>query len=133
MSFATNLKKLTPTKASWSISMNRSKIPYYMGLLTLLCIYCFLLEVQWFCPKDSGHSSKISLFNIKFALGSFIEQAISYFSSQESFSNHNYFNVMNNIKFEHRSGALPFISFLSVCAPVLCSKIIQTKKEIYDR
>ena len=49
--FATNLKKLTPTKASWSISMNRSKIPYYMGLLTLLCVYCFLVEILWFCPK----------------------------------------------------------------------------------
>ena len=66
--------------------------------------------------------------------GSMILSKIFFSISQESFLNHNYCNDMNNIKFEHRSGALPFIPFfLSVCAPVLCSKIIQTKKEMYDR
>jgi hypothetical protein len=48
--------------------------------------------------------------------------------SQVFFSNFCEINFMNNKKFEHGSGALPFILFLSVCAPVLCSKIMQTKK-----
>jgi|TARA_Y100001949_G_scaffold32041_1_gene25160 hypothetical protein len=66
-----------------------------------------------------------------FSGDSMILSKIFFSISQESFSNHNYLNVMNNIKFENRSGALPFIPFfLSVCgAPVLFSKI---QKEIYD-
>jgi len=63
--------------------------------------------------------------------GSMILSKIFFSISQESLKNYKYLSVMNKIKFEHRSGALPFIPFfLSVCgAPVLFSKI---QKEIYD-
>ena len=49
-----------------------------------------------------------------FSGDSMILSKIFFSISQESFSNHNYLNVMNNIKFKNRTGAHPFISFLSV-------------------
>ena len=40
-------------------------------------------------------------------------------------------DMIKKIKFELRSGALPFTSFLSVCAPVLSSN--NNKGDVYDR
>ena len=103
--FVTNLKKLMPIKVSWSTSMNRYKIPYYMGLLTPLCVYCFLLEIIWFCLKYFSLFPKY-FFQIPAKLTSWTTKDL-------------------NIDLG-RFLIIPF--FLSVCgAPVLFSKI---QKEI---
>ena len=44
LNLSTSMKNKMPIRAFWSIKfMNRSKIPYFMWLISIICIYCFIM------------------------------------------------------------------------------------------
>jgi len=102
-----NMKKTTLIKAFWSTNYEWNKNTALYGIINT--------------PMH------LLLFNGDCMISSQIFLSIT----RELHISHCYKQFMNKIKFEHRSGALPFTSFLSVCAPVLCSN--NNKGDVYDR